>query len=85
MSEPDFEALRAERNAKLEEFYSRMRAEYGFEPLNKPDPNRCYCAWDTGGPCEHRWDGGWVDIENGGSASCSRCGCLAISHSMRCF
>ena len=85
MSEPDFEALRAERNARQEEFYARMKAEHGFEPLNKPDPNRCYCACGTGGPCEHKWDGGWVEFENGGSASCSRCGCLAISNDMRCF
>ena len=85
MSTPDFEALRAKRNAETEALYTRLEEEYDMEPLHKPDPNRCFCACSTGGPCEHKWDGKWVEFENGGSASCSRCGCLAIAHSMRCF
>ena len=85
MSEPDFEALRAERNAKQEEFYARMKAEYGLEALHKPDPNRCYCGCSTGGPCEHKWDGEPYENEEEGvwSATCSRCGCTAMSHSLR--
>ena len=88
MSEPDFEALRAERNKSVQESMQNVAEMMGcpVEQLQTNyNPDKCYCACSTGGPCEHKWDGGWVEIENGGSASCSRCGCLAISHDMRCF
>jgi hypothetical protein len=29
--------------------------------------------------CEHDYSGGWVELEQGGSASCVKCGALAIS------
>ena len=30
----------------------------------------------------HKWDGPVVKLQNGGSSSCSRCGMLAIDHSL---
>jgi hypothetical protein len=51
---------------------------------------KCACECSKGGPCGHVWDGEGVEeiYEDGGamsSASCSRCGMLAISHSMWLF
>lgn len=83
---PDFEALRAERNAAMDAYATKMRAE-GFEvgPCSMRDKDACYCACGTGGPCEHTWDGKWWESEGGRafSATCSRCGMPAMSHSMR--
>ena len=42
----------------------------------------CYCACPDG-PCQHDWSGPWVEFENGGSTSCSRCGMLAMNHDIR--
>lgn len=33
--------------------------------------------------CAHQWDGPEVDIGNGTSATCSKCGMTAISYSLR--
>jgi len=30
--------------------------------------------------CDHKWDGPAVDLENGWSVTCSKCGMLASSH-----
>lgn len=86
--EPNFEELRAQRNADFIEGVKRIRKELGWgddEPVSTTfDPNACYCACPTG-PCEHRWDGPeWVS-ENGcaSSCTCSRCGTTAMSHSLR--
>lgn len=32
--------------------------------------------------CDHKWDGPWVDLADGGSISCANCGVLACSHDM---
>jgi hypothetical protein len=32
--------------------------------------------------CGHKWDGPWVEFENGGSVSCSVCGMTAMHHDM---
>ena len=32
--------------------------------------------------CEHQWDGPYVDIENGTSITCSKCGMSAYQHSL---
>jgi hypothetical protein len=52
-----------------------------------PSTAECTCECARGGPCTHQWDGEGVDVlyEDGGgmsSVSCSKCGMLAISHSM---
>lgn len=85
MSEPDFDALRAERNARTAKWIEEMRAE-GFEVVGNckfDDDNACYCACGSGGPCEHKFDG--EPYESGGlwTTTCSRCGVTAFSHSMR--
>lgn len=88
MSAPDFEALRAERNRKVEERMQQLASELGISwesAFTTFDPNACYCACSSGGPCEHIWDGPiWVS-EDGciQSATCSRCGYTAIGHDMR--
>ena len=85
---PDFEALRAERNRKTMEAHQRLADELGV-PLqtlrSNHNPNACYCACARGGPCEHKWDGGGVEFDEGRgwSATCSRCGGTARSHDMR--
>jgi hypothetical protein len=84
----DFEALRARRNAALQEHLQKMADEWGM-PLQTlcttAKPFACYCACGTGGPCEHKWDGEGWESEDGcaWSATCSRCGCTAMSHDMR--
>lgn len=92
MSEkPDFEALRAKRNAAVAEMLQSIADKHGFD-LSKChtsfDPNSCYCACAEGGPCEHDFQG-WRDIEDedgrvcGGETVCNRCGMGAMSHGMR--
>jgi len=44
----------------------------------------CNCQCPDG-PCEHKWDGPDVEIMNGFSVTCSKCGMTAIGHDMRCF
>lgn len=29
--------------------------------------------------CEHDWSGDWVELPDGGSATCAKCGMLAIN------
>ena len=85
---PDFEALRARRNAAVQDMHQKMADEYGV-PLQSLrsnfNPAKCYCACGTGGPCEHKWDGQDWESEDGGACSvtCSLCGCTAMSHDMR--
>lgn len=85
---PDFEALRAERNKRVQESHQRLADEHGI-PLQSLrsnfNPNACYCACTINGPCEHKWDGEGYESEDGcmWSATCSRCGVTAFSHDMR--
>jgi len=86
MSGPDFDALRAERNKRVGEFTEKMMAEgWDVSQCALHDKNACYCACSSGGPCEHDWDGPEYVSEDGrlSSATCSRCGITAFSHSMR--
>lgn len=89
MSQPDFAALRAARNARAKARLSKFAAENDIEESSLQstfNPDACYCACSTGGPCEHKWDGEGYEPEDGSfwSATCSRCGCTAMSHDMRC-
>lgn len=83
---PDFEALRAKRNASIANEGKRLAAELGLDgPLFcSHDPNACYCACPDG-PCEHKWDGEPWESTDGcaWSVTCSRCGETSMSHSMR--
>ena len=82
---PDFESLRAERNQRQLERVRRLTGVFDMPATSYFDPNACYCACGTGGPCEHKWNGEPYESEDGctWSATCSRCGCTAMGHSMR--
>jgi hypothetical protein len=90
MSAPDFEALRATRNASVLARTKKIADEYGI-PLQSLrssfNPNACYCACgsEPRGPCEHKWDGHDYESEDGRcfSVTCSRCGTTAMSHDLR--
>lgn len=49
-----------------------------------PQSAKCKCECSRGGPCEHKWDGETYTAEDGRmeTATCSRCGALAIEHDM---
>lgn len=89
MSEaPDFERLRAERDAALMQMAREFAEKYGVglsDVRVAVHSLGCYCACGTGGPCEHKWDGGWTEFDDGhgGTATCSLCGCSAFSHDLR--
>lgn len=87
---PDFEELRAKRNAAVSEMIRQAAIKMGGDPAEARsnfNPNDCYCACPEG-PCEHDFQG-WRDIENergevcGGEQVCKRCGMGAMSHSLR--
>lgn len=88
MTTHDFESLREIRNGTVQEMHQKLAGKYGI-PLQSLhsnfNPDACYCACETGGPCEHRWDGpDWGSIDGlAYSVTCSRCGCTAMSHDMR--
>ncbi len=88
MTSPDFEALRAERNAAQQELLKAFAARESV-PLQSVrstfNPHACYCACASRGPCEHKWDGPDWESSDGcaSSVTCSRCGCTAMSHDMR--
>lgn len=85
---PDFDALRAKRNKQVLVRIKKIAKDVDcpFEDLKSTfNPNACYCACGTGGPCEHKWDGPDYTSDDGCcfSVTCSRCGCTAMSHDMR--
>lgn len=84
----DFEALRAKRNQEMTEFVRKFCEKAGVpveEIRTAFNPNACFCACGTGGPCEHCWDGEPWESEDGlaWSTMCSRCGCLSMSHDIQ--
>lgn len=88
MTAPDFDALRAERNAKHAEWVAAMQAEgWSVGHCAQRDNDACYCTCgvEGGGLCEHRWDGEpWASSDGcEWSVTCSRCGTTAMSHSLR--
>lgn len=85
MSEPDFEKLRAARNAAAEKFEDEMRAKgWQVSHCAHRSKDACYCACAEGGPCEHKWDGKPYESEDGSlwASTCSRCGMTSYSHSL---
>jgi hypothetical protein len=93
VDKPDFEALRAKRNAAVAEVISAAAKRLGIkegEPVHSSfNPHACYCACATKGPCEHDFKG-WRDLTddegnvNGGETFCERCSMGSMSHSLRC-
>lgn len=88
MSAPDFEKLRAERDAAIEAIAREMHVRFGGDPDTPPTFHACgyggcYCACPDG-PCEHTFSG-WREFEDGlgGEQVCELCGLGAMSHSLR--
>jgi hypothetical protein len=90
---PDFDKLRAERDAAITRIVQEAaRSLWGDEAAEKVvaahvnygggSPS-CYCACADGGPCEHVFTG-WRDFEDGcgGETFCEKCGTGAMSHDM---
>jgi hypothetical protein len=87
-AKPDFEALRAVRNAAVRSVIERIAKEQGIpiETVRSSfNSNACYCDCANHGPCEHDWDGEPYDGDGCWSRTCSRCGTTAMSHDMRCL
>lgn len=86
MNTPDFEALRAKRNAAVQAEFQRVADEWGV-PLQSLrstfNPASCYCNCVEDGPCEHEWDGEPYESDGLWTTTCSRCGTTSFSHSMR--
>lgn len=84
-TKPDFEALRAERNAAINVMIDEAAKSMGWDgPVHSSfDPNACYCACASGGPCEHDFNG-WREFDDGrgGETVCQRCGLGAMGHSL---
>jgi hypothetical protein len=87
-TKPDFEALRAERNAAMEAAIQATCIEHGCDRSKVRttfNPHACYCACPDG-PCEHDFQGFRAfEDGRGGEAVCTRCGMGAMSHSIRCW
>lgn len=91
MTAPDFDALRADRNRKNAEAMERLKAEgWNVSACMHNDPSACFCNCgytnglaDPEHACEHKWDGEGYEDETMSSTTCSRCGMLSFTHSMR--
>ncbi len=85
-TEAEFAELKRKSDAAFQASIERMCAELGWDPkdtaVHRSHNTGCYCACPDG-PCQHEWSG-WVELENGGSTVCSRCGTTTMSHDMRC-
>lgn len=85
---PDFAALRAKRDAAIEETIRSVCAKWGWDrskaAVHVSGAGGCYCACGTGGPCEHEFSG-WREIDGGlgGEQFCRLCGTGAMSHMLR--
>lgn len=87
---PDFDKLRAARNASVEAMLREIRTKMGGDPsapvMSNFNPDACYCTCGSvDHVCEHNFKG-WREFEDGcgGEAICTRCGMGAMSHSLRC-
>ena len=84
---PDFEALRAKRDAAWTEMVEKVAMDWGTTPDKVQTfgrPHGCYCACPDG-PCEHEFSG-WREFEDGrgGEPVCRLCGMGAMAHDLRC-
>lgn len=84
----EFAELRRKRNEEFQVQMKKFAEENGIDLEtvgHNHNPDACYCACASGGPCEHVWDGAPWESEEGNiwSTTCSRCGCTALSHDMR--
>lgn len=86
---PDFDRLRAERDASIERVAREMWIQLGGDPDKAPvfhcreHGSPCFCACPDG-PCEHHFQGSReFDDGLGFEQFCDRCGEGAMSHDMR--
>lgn len=91
-TDAEFDELKRTRDEALGAVVDAACAEQGWDrsevTFHAHGMHGCYCACPDG-PCQHIWDGPEVtsDDEDAGfwsSGSCSRCGAVAMFHSMRC-
>lgn len=85
-TEEEFAELRRIRDNALKEVVAKTCEKMGWDPgevhVHASHAGECYCACPEG-PCQHTWDGPeWTD-DNSSSATCSRCGAIAMYHDMR--
>lgn len=87
-TDAEFDALKRKRDESVRESVARICTEQGWDmtkvAVHTSHSADCYCACPDG-PCQHIWDGPNVEFDDGQgmSVTCSRCGELAFSHSMR--
>ena len=86
LTDAEFDELKRKRDAGVEAALAEICAEYGWDRskmhVHCSHSDGCYCGCPDG-PCQHVWDGPWVEFDNGGSVTCSRCGTTNMSHAMR--
>lgn len=95
-TDEEFAALARKRDEAVEALVVAVCEDEGLDRskvLFHAHFHGCYCACPDG-PCQHVWDGppravGLEEGEDeslaaGWSATCSRCGADAMSHSLRC-
>lgn len=91
-TDEEFAELARKRDAAVEAMVEAVCKKHGWDRgsaiVHHSHSHGCYCACPDG-PCQHIWDGPEVtsDEEDQGfwsSASCSRCGAVAMFHDMRC-
>lgn len=88
-SESEFDELKRKRDEGLRAIVEATCKEMGWNPAKTgfhcSSMSGCYCACPDG-PCQHVWGGPeWTSDDGcGSSATCSRCGEVAMFHDMRC-
>lgn len=85
-SEAEFDALKHKRDEAINAMIDSVCEEQGWDrskvAAHASHAGDCYCACPDG-PCQHIWDGPeWTD-DCCSSATCSRCGSVAMFHDMR--
>lgn len=85
-SDAEFDELKRKRDEATSAAVLAICAEEGWDPamvsVHSSHAGNCYCACPDG-PCQHVWDGKPYEEDCCWSATCSRCGTLALSHDMR--
>lgn len=89
-TDAEFDALKKRRDDALQQIFEGVCKKEGLDPketmFHASHSGGCYCACPDG-PCQHIWDGpdGPEHTEEYmSSATCSRCGTVAMYHDMRC-
>lgn len=87
-TDAEFAELKRKRDESLNAAIDKLCAEQGWARdqthVHVSGAGECYCDCPDG-PCQHIWNGPNVEFDDGQGVSrtCSRCGEMAFSHSMR--